>query len=179
MKRIILATAVALTLTACATSQDAYYNAISEREKRQAEQEMRADMAVADMAAKGDAQAKGMGLMYFALKSAGSKQVQQAIAAPKSTAEALLPWAALIVPSITQIYSITKNAEMAINSSNNALAAQQSNNGLTRDIVTGNNGVTVDLIHGRAPIVGTEDDVILYPFPPAAPEVPVVEPVVE
>ena len=150
--KLIAILAAALTLTACATNQSAYYTAIAEREKRQAEQELRADMAVAEMAAKGDAQAKGMGLMYFALKSAGSKQAQQAIAAPKSTAEALLPWAALIVPSITQFYSITKNAEIAINSSNNALAGKLADN----DMIT-------DLVQGReAPIVGTEDDVLLY-----------------
>jgi hypothetical protein len=153
MKRIILATAVALTLTACATNQEAYYKAIEARENRLAQQEMLADTAIADMAAKGDAQAKGMGLMYFALKNAGAKQNQQAIAAPKSTAEALLPWAALIVPSITQFYSITKNAEMAINSSNNSLEGKLADN----DMIT-------DLVKGRVdPIVGNADDVLLYP----------------
>ena len=148
----LIALAAALALTGCATNQSAYYQAIAEREKRQAEQELRADMAVADMAAKGDAQAKGMGLMYFALKSAGAKQAQQTIAAPKSTAEALLPWAALIVPSITQFYSISKNAEIALNSSNNALAGKLDDNGMI-----------VDLVQGREdPIVGTEDDVLIY-----------------
>jgi protein involved in sex pheromone biosynthesis len=153
MKRIIFATAVALTLTACATNQDAYYNAIAAREARQAEQELRADTAIAQMAASGDAQAKGMALMHFAMKANSVKQNQQAIAAPKSTAEALLPWAALIVPSITQFYSITKNAEIAINSSNNALAGKKDDN----DMI-------VDLVHNRIdPIVGDADDVLLYP----------------
>jgi protein involved in sex pheromone biosynthesis len=156
MKRIILATAVALTLTACATNQDAYYNAIAAREARQAEQELRADTAIAQMAASGDAQAKGMALMHFAMKANSVKQNQQAIAAPKSVADQLLPWASLIVPSITQFYSITKNAEIAINSSNNALAGKVDDN----DMVT-------DLVQGRGPIVGTQDDVLLYPFPPA------------
>jgi hypothetical protein len=153
MKRIILATAVALTLTACATNQDAYYAAIAAREARQAEQELRADTAIAQMAASGDAQAKGMALMHFAMKANSVKQNQQAIAAPKSTAEALLPWAALIVPSITQFYSITKNAEIAINSSNNALEGKLADN----DMIT-------DLVHGRIdPLVGDADDVLLYP----------------
>jgi hypothetical protein len=151
--KLIATVAAALTLTACATSQDAYYNAISEREKRLAQQEMIADTAIADMAAKGDLQAKGMGIMYFALKNAGAKQAQQAIAAPKTAAETLLPWAALIVPSITQFYSITKNAEMSINNSNNALAGKLADN----DMI-------VDLVHDRIPpIVGTSDDVLLYP----------------
>jgi hypothetical protein len=153
MKRIILATVVALTLTACATNQDAYYAAIAAREARQAEQELRADTAIAQMAASGDAQAKGMALMHFAMKANSVKQNQQMIAAPKSTAEALLPWAALIVPSVTQFYSITKNAEIAINSSNNSLTGKLADN----DMIT-------DLVHGRIdPLVGDADDVLLYP----------------
>ena len=153
MKLIAIA-AAALTLTACATGNDAYYKAIEARENRLAQQEMLADTAIADMAAKGDLQAKGMGIMYFALKNAGAKQNQQAIAAPKSTAEALLPWAALIVPSITQFYSISKNAEIALNSSNNALEGKKADNSMITDLVI-----------GREPIIGTADDVLLYPVP--------------
>jgi hypothetical protein len=153
MKRIITVTVVALTLTACATNQDAYYAAIAAREARQAEQELRADTAIAQMAASGDAQAKGMALMHFAMKANSVKQSQQAIAAPKSTAEALLPWASLIIPSITQFYSIHKNAEIALNSSNNSLEGKLADN----DMIT-------DLVHGRIPpIVGDADDVLLYP----------------
>jgi hypothetical protein len=152
--KLIAILAAALTLTACATGNDAYYAAVEAREKRLAEQEMRADMAIVEMATKGDAQAKGAAQMYFALKNAGAKSNQQMIAAPKSTAEALLPWAALIVPSITQFYSISKNAEIALNSSNNALAGKLADN----DMIT-------DLVIGREPIIGTVDDVLLYPVP--------------
>ena len=153
MKLIATLTA-ALTLTACATGNDAYYAAVEAREKRLAEQEMRADMAIVEMATKGDAQAKGAAQMYFALKNAGAKSNQQMIAAPKSTAEALLPWAALIVPSITQFYSISKNAEIALNSSNNALEGKKADNSMITDLVI-----------GREPIIGTADDVLLYPVP--------------
>jgi hypothetical protein len=152
MKRTILATAVALTLTACATGQDAYYNAIAEREKRQADNELRADTAIANMAATGGEQAKGMGLMYFALK-AQNKGSQSMIAAPKSMAEQILPWAALIVPSLTQIYSIKSQTDVAITHSNNQVQNNQSNNEMI-----------VDLVQGRkTPIVGEEGDVLLYP----------------
>jgi hypothetical protein len=140
-------------LTACATNQDAYYKAIAAREARQAEQELRADTAIAQMASSGDAQAKGMAIMHFAMKASNAKQSQQMIAAPKTMAESLLPWAALIVPSITQFYSIAKNAEMSINNSNNALEGKLADNGMI-----------TDLVHGRiTPIVGDADDVLLYP----------------
>lgn len=152
--KLIATIAAALTLTACATGNDSYYAAVEAREKRLAEQEMRADMAIVEMATKGDAQAKGAAQMYFALKNAGAKSSQQTIAAPKSTAEALLPWASLIIPSITQFYSIHKNAEIALNSSNNSLAGKKDDN----DMIT-------DLVHGRiTPIVGDADDVLIYPF---------------
>ena len=151
--KLIAILAAALTLTACGTtSQDAYYKAVEARENRLAQQELRADTAIVELAAKGDDQAKGAAQMYFALKNAGAKASQQMIAAPKTTAEALLPWAALIVPSITQFYSIQKNAEIAINSSNNALTGKLSDN----DMIT-------DLVIGREPIIGGEGDVLLYP----------------
>ena len=160
MKRILLATAVALTLTACATNQDAYYAAIAAREARQAEQELRADTAIAQMAQSGDPQAKGMAIMYFATKNA-SKTSQQMIAAPKSTAEQLLPWASLFVPALTQIYHIGKTTEVQINSSNNALEAQKSNDALIGGIVEGNNNLVQNL--AVEPIIGTEEDVLLFP----------------
>ena len=152
MKRTILATAVVLTLTACATGNDAYYNAIAEREKRQAEQELRADTAIAQMAQSGDPQAKGMAIMYFATKNA-SKASQSVIAAPKSVAEQVLPWMSLLVPSLTQIYGIQAQTDVAITNSNNSVKNQQSSNEMI-----------VDLVQGREqPIIGTQDDVLLFP----------------
>jgi hypothetical protein len=113
---------------------------------------MLADTAIADMAAKGDAQARGMGIMYFALKAAGSKAGQQMIAAPKSVAEQILPWAALLVPSLTQVYGIKAQTDVAIINSNNSVKNQESSN----DMI-------VDLVKGRKePIVGQQGDVLLY-----------------
>ena len=151
--KFIATLAAALTLTACATGNDAYYTAIAEREKRQAEQELRADTAIAQMASGGDAQAKGMAIMYFAQKASGAKANQQAIAAPKSTAEAILPWASLIIPSLTQLYTIQQSTSVQLRQSDNALAGKKDDN----DMI-------VDLVQGRiTPIVGNEDDVLLYP----------------
>jgi hypothetical protein len=153
MKRIIIATTVALTLTGCAVNQDAYYKAIEARENRLAQQELRTDSAIADMAAAGGPEAKGMGIMYFGLKSAGAKASQQMIAEPKSVVEQLLPWASLIVPSFTQLYSIQQNTAVQLRHSDNSLAGKK----LDNDMIT-------DLVKGRKePIVGDADDVLLYP----------------
>ena len=154
--KLILSTLLTIAaLTGCATNQEAYYKAVEARENRLAQQELRIDSAITEMAAAGGPEAKGMGIMYFGMKANNAKSSQQMIAAPKSTAEALLPWAALIVPSITQFYSITKNAEIAINSSNNSLTGKLSDN----DMIT-------DLVIGREPIIGTAGDVLLYPVTP-------------
>jgi len=155
MKRILLATAAALTLTACATNKDAYYKAIAAREARQAEQELRADTAIAQMAASGDAQAKGMAIMHFAMKASNAKQSQQHIAAPKTITDQLLPWASILVPSVVQMYGIQQQTRVQLNSSNNALEGKLADN----DMIT-------DLVHGREPIIGTADDVLLYPVTP-------------
>ena len=155
MKRIILAITVALTLTACATNQDAYYKAIEARENRLAQQELRADSAIADMAAAGGPEAKGMGIMYFGLKSAGAKANQQMIAAPKSVSEQILPWLAVLLPETRMLFQAKIGADVQMRQSDNALAGKKADN----DMIT-------DLVIGRKPIIGTADDVLLYPVAP-------------
>jgi hypothetical protein len=152
MKRILLATAAALTLTACATNQDAYYKAIEARENRLAQQELRADSAIADMAAAGGPEAKGMGIMYFGLKSAGAKANQQMIAAPKSVSEQILPWLAVLLPETRMLFQAKIGADVQMRQSDNALAGKKTDNKMITDLVQGR----------EAPIVGTEDDVLLY-----------------
>jgi hypothetical protein len=168
--KLIAILAAALTLTACATNQEAYYKAVEARENRLAQQELRIDSAITEMAAAGGPEAKGMGIMYFGMKSAGAKQAQQMIAAPKSVADSLLPWASLIVPSLTQLYSIQQNTAVQLRHSDNSLAGKKADNEMI-----------VDLVQGREPIIGTVDDVLLYPVAPVAPVAPVdpVDPVVE
>jgi hypothetical protein len=152
MKRIILATAVVLTLTACATNQEAYYKAVEARENRLAQQELRADSAIADMAAAGGPEAKGMGIMYFGLKSAGAKQAQQMIAEPKSVSEQILPWLAVLLPETRMLFQAKIGADVQMRQSDNALAGKKVDNKMITDLVQGR----------EAPIVGTEDDVLLY-----------------
>jgi len=153
MRKFVLAAAAAITLTACATRSDAYYQAIAEREKRQAEMELRADTAIAQMAQGGDAQARGMAIMYFANRANQAKAAGQGIAPPKSTAELLLPWAALLVPNVTQLYSIHQQTTVQ-------------REGLRANVeITKDNNAT-HLGFGRLlvpPTVGTADDVLLFP----------------
>jgi hypothetical protein len=88
MKRIALILVSTLFLTACATGHDAYYAAVLEREKRQAEMELRADTAIAQMAISGDAGAKEIAIIYFATRAHQAGQSEKEIKPPKS----IFPW---------------------------------------------------------------------------------------
>jgi hypothetical protein len=83
----------------------------------------------------------------------GQSQNQQQIAAPTSIGDTMLKWASVLVPSLTNVYAIAKSTDVAITHSNNSVISQKSNNEMV-----------VDLVQGRIPpVIGTEDDVLLYP----------------
>ena len=156
MRKSILAGAVGvLTLSGCATGTSDYERYAQAQENialARAEAETAKYKALETIALKGDAGASAVAAMGIAMgNSSGSRDPQ--LIQPRSTADKLLPWASLLVPSLTQFYSIQKNAEISIVNSNNSLSAQKSNNGMI-----------VDLVQGRIPpVIGTEDDVLLYP----------------
>jgi hypothetical protein len=158
MRKTILAGAIGvLTLTGCATGTSDYERYAQAQENiamARAEAETAKYKALETIALKGDAGASAVAAMGIAMgggASSGSRDPQ--MIQPRSTTDKLLPWASLLVPSLTQFYSIQKNAEISITNSNNSLEAQKSNNGMI-----------VDLVQGRiTPIVGTEDDVLVYP----------------
>ena len=158
MRKTILAGAIgAMLLTGCATGPSDYERYAQAQEAiavARAEAETARYKALEAIALKGDAGASAVAAMGITMgggSNANSRDTQ--ILQPKSTADRLLPWASLLVPSLTQFYSIQKNAEIAIVNSNNSLESQKSNNEMV-----------VDLVQGRIPpIIGTEDDVLLYP----------------
>jgi len=156
MRKSILAGAVGvLTLSGCATGTSDYERYAQAQENialARAEAETAKYKALETIALKGDAGASAVAAMGIAMgTSSGSRDPQ--LIQPRSTTDKLLPWASLLVPSLTQFYSIQKNAEISIVNSNNSLSAQKSNNGMI-----------VDLVQGRIPpVIGTEDDVLLYP----------------
>jgi hypothetical protein len=158
MRKTILAGAIGvLLLTGCATGPSDYERYAQAQEAiavARAEAETAKYKALETIALKGDAGASAVAAMGIAMGngvSSGSRDPQ--IVQPRSTTDKLLPWASLLVPSLTQFYSIQKNAEIAIVNSNNSLESQKSNNGMV-----------VDLVQGRIPpVIGTEDDVLLYP----------------
>ena len=157
MRKSILAGAIGVfALTGCATGTSDYERYAQAQENialARAEAETAKYKALETIALKGDAGASAVAAMGIAMGNSNTAPRDVQMLQPRSTTDRLLPWASLLVPSLTQFYSIQKNAEISIVNSNNSLSAQKSNNGMI-----------VDLVQGRIPpVIGTEDDVLLYP----------------
>ena len=104
----------ALALTGCATKE---YQAYVDAHKAQATAQTARYQALADIAKQGDTTAKVAAVMSLQM---GGAQGQSHIAAPKSFGEQMLQWTAVLLPSVTQIYSVGKQAQVGITQSNNA-----------------------------------------------------------
>jgi len=113
MKRIA-AILCALALTGCATSE---YAAYVEAHKAQAASNTARYQALADIAKQGDTAAKVAAVMSLQM---GAGQAQSNIATPVSTGDRLLQWTSVLLPSVTQIYGVGKQASVGITQSNNA-----------------------------------------------------------
>jgi hypothetical protein len=158
MRKSILAGVIGvLTLTGCATGTSDYERYTQAQESiaiARSQAEIARYKALEAIALKGDSGAGVAAAMGIAMGGGQSTVPRDSpMAQPKSTADRLLPWASLLVPSLTQFYSIHQNAAIAINSSNNSLEASKDDNSMI-----------VDLVQGRIPpVIGTQDDVLLYP----------------
>lgn len=177
MKKLIALAVVSVALTGCANKLGEYYVAVDNANSRKSEMELARQQtelariqALSAAAVSADPAARASAVMALALSGAAASNspardtVMLKPEAPRDPSDTVLKWASLLVPSLTQFYSIQQNAAIAINSSNNALEANKSNNSMI-----------VDLVQGREQkvVVGTEDDVLLYPV------APVVAPAVE
>ena len=115
--------------------------------------------ALETIALKGDSGASVAAAMGIAMGGGASSRDVQMLQ-PRSTTDRLLPWASLLVPSLTQFYSISKNAEIAINNSDNNLEGKKSNNGMIVDLVQGRE---TPIVGNRTDADGSTEDFLLYP----------------
>ena len=153
MRKSILASAIGvLALTGCASNNYQQYAQTQQQiAVARAESEIARYKALEAIANSGDTTARVAAVMVLQQGTAqnNSPRIEQ----PASAGDTALRWASLLVPSLTQLYAIGKQTEVAITHSNNSVESQKSNN----DMV-------VDLVQGRVvPIVGTADDVLIYP----------------
>lgn len=130
MKRILSLTVLSVAmLSGCATHEYALY---AEAQKSMAQSRAAAEAAryaaLAEIAKSGDTAAKVAAVISINLGQNNNSQSQQSIAAPKSVAETALQWTSVLLPGLTQIYGINKNAEVSISQSNNAALVARSTN---------------------------------------------------
>ena len=126
-----------LLLTGCASSQE--YAMYAETQKAIAQANAQAHAmsesaryaALAEIAKNGDATARVAAAMSLSLGSSGqvNRQLQNTpVNPPVSFGDRALQWSAVLVPSLTNLYGINANRQVAITQSNNQAAVAQSTN---------------------------------------------------
>ena len=85
--------------------------------------------AIAEIAKSGDSAAKVAAVMSLHMGGGNNNSSQNVqVAAPKSLADTALQWASVLLPSLTQVYGMHANRQVAITQSNNQAAIAQSTN---------------------------------------------------
>lgn len=131
MKRIFLIPfALCLAfLAGCASTEQ--YSAYVAAEVAKAEAKATAEVAryraLAIIGSTGGETAKVAAMISIA-QGAPAQPAGTGLAPPRSGSDAALQWASILVPGLTQAYSINRNTSLAIRQSDNALAATQSTN---------------------------------------------------
>lgn len=164
MRKTILAGAIGvLLLSGCATSTSDYERYAQAQEAiavAKSQAETARYKALETIALAGDAGASVAAAMGIAIGSGNAELRNIQMLQPRSTTDRLLPWASLLVPSLTQFYSITKNADIAITNSNNNLEGKRSDNGMVVDLVQGR---PTPIVGNRTDADGSTEDFLLYP----------------
>jgi hypothetical protein len=129
--RITMIAATVMLLTGCATNKD--YQLYAETQQKIAQANAMAETAryaaLAEIAKTADPGARVAAVMSinFGAQGSNSPRTNQ-IAAPKTFGETALQWTSILLPSLTNIYGITANRQIAITQSNNATAVAKSTN---------------------------------------------------
>ena len=131
MKKLAFITVALLALTGCATNKD--YQMYAETQQKIAQAHAMAETAryaaLAEIAKSADPGARVAAVMSINFGSQGSNgpRVNQ-VAAPKTFGDTALQWTSVLLPSVTSLYGINANRQVAITQSNNQAAVAQSTN---------------------------------------------------
>jgi hypothetical protein len=129
IKNTLLALTVAVTTVGCASSDEYKQYAAAQTAAANARSmaEIARYNALAEIAKQGDTAAKVAAVM--SLNQGNSSQApQQMLNPPKTFGETALQWTSVLLPSLTNIYGITANRQIAITQSNNQAAVAKSTN---------------------------------------------------
>lgn len=120
--RYALLAFIFIAITGCASGDYVQYAKAQENiEVAKAQAQAARYKALGEIAKEGDSTSKVAAVMALALGSSqGGTQGNAPVAAPERNQA--LQWASILLPSLTQIYGIRSNADVAIRSSDNAAA---------------------------------------------------------
>lgn len=120
-----------VALVGCGTTEQ--YKMYADTQKSIAQANAMAETAryaaLAEIAKTGDPGAKVAAVMSinFGAQGGNGPRVQQ-VAPPKTFGETALQWTSVLLPSVTNLYGISANRQIAVTQSNNAAAVAQSTN---------------------------------------------------
>lgn len=131
MRKItLIAATLALLTVGCASNNDYKLYADTQRAIAQAHRD--ADIAryqaLSKIAETGDSTSKVAAVMSLNMGGGNTSPRVQPVNPPKSMAETALQWTSILLPSLTQVYGISANRQIAITQSNNQAAVAKSTN---------------------------------------------------
>lgn len=145
MRKVLLTTLLGtLFLAGCATGD---YKLYADTQRAIAASKAQAEVAryaaLAEIAKTGDSGAKVAAVLSIQMGAGPGGQTQAQIAAPRNAGDTILQWTSVLLPSLTQLYSVNANKNIAVTQSNNAAAVAMSTNTTMANIAgSGFNSVT-------------------------------------
>lgn len=168
MRKILLIVGVLASLTGCASQEYALY---AETQQKIAQAQAMSDTAryaaLAEIARQGDSAAKVAAVMSLQMSGgSGSGPRVQQVNPPRTFGDVALQWTSVLLPSLTQFYSISANRQIAVTQSNNQAAiatstnntfATMSNNQATSNTAIANAGFTAVTDVAKAGLTATQN----------------------
>ena len=130
MKKLAFIAVAVLALTGCATNKD--YQLYAESQQKIAHANAMAETAryaaLAEIAKSGDTASRVAAVMSLNMGAGQGAKAPQQINPPKTFGDTALQWTSVLLPSLTQVYGINANKQVAITQSNNSAAVARSTN---------------------------------------------------
>ena len=129
-KTTLFALTLVAVLSGCATNNDYKLYADTQRAIAQAQRdaEVARYQALSKIAESGDSTARVAAVMSLNMGSGGQGTRAPIVNAPKTFGDTALQWTSVLLPSVTSLYGINANRQVAITQSNNQAAVAQSTN---------------------------------------------------
>lgn len=149
--KLLAILAATVALVGCGTTEQ--YKMYADTQKSIAQANAVAETAryaaLAEIAKTGDAGAKVAAVMSinFGAQGGNGTRVQQ-VAPPKTFGETALQWTSVLLPSVTNLYGISANRQIAITQSNNAAATAASTNSAMVNIANGGAAAAAAIANG-------------------------------